>query len=150
MLAVGAVRIMIQRNMDLRREYLAGRSIIGIWLQKMANEVLRIITDVLPVSLMEDNCCIAALFNQVLKALASEGRITAKQSVGNDAEGPHIDRLSVTFLQHHFWSCVAEGSCHCGEDFVLGVQHFCNTEIGENEVGVSIAGEVEEVFRLEI
>ena len=89
-------------------KYLAGRSIISIRLQKMSNEVLRIITDILPVSLMENDSGIATFINEILQVLASERRISAEKSVGDNAERPHIYWLSVALLQHDFWGCVSE------------------------------------------
>ena len=100
-------------------KYLAGRSIISIRLQKMSNEVLRVITDVLPVSLMENDSGIAAFINKILQVLTSERRISAEKSVGDNAKRPHIYWLSVTLLQHDFWGCVSERPSHGCEDFVF-------------------------------
>lgn len=132
------------------RAYLASRSILSIGLQKMTNKVLCIITDILPVPLMENDSRITALIDQILQILTSERRITAEKRVGDDAKRPHINGLSVTLLQHHFWGCVAEGASHCSENFVFGVKHLCDTEISKHEIRVRVACEIEEVFGLKI
>lgn len=82
---------------------------------------------------MKDNSSIAAFINQVRKTLATERRVPAEKSIGDDSQRPHIDRLSVTLLQHNFRSSIAEGSGHGREHFVARVEHFGDTEIGKHE-----------------
>ena len=81
---------------------------MSIRLQKMLNKVLRIVTDILPVSLMENDSGVAAFIDEILQVVASERRVSAEESVSDDTEGPHIYWLSVTFLQHDFWCGVAK------------------------------------------
>jgi hypothetical protein len=74
----------------------------------MSNEVLRITADILPIPLVENDAPVTAFLDEVLEILASEGRVSAKESVGNDTEGPHINRLAVPLLQHDFWGGVTK------------------------------------------
>lgn len=59
-------------SVDRESSYLACGSIISIWLQQMTNEVLGIVTNILPVSLVEDDSGIAALVDEILEVLAAE------------------------------------------------------------------------------
>jgi len=88
--------------------YLACGSILCIWLQEVTDEVLGIITDVLPVPLVEDYSGVAALVDKVLEILATERRVTAEQGICDHTERPHIYWLSVTLLHHYFWCSVAK------------------------------------------
>jgi hypothetical protein len=105
----------------------------------MADEILRIITNILPRPLVEDNSSIGAFFNEVLEVLATERRISTEKSIRDHAEGPHIHRFSVTFLEHDFRCCIAKRTGHGGENFVFRVEHFGNSKISENEIRVSIS-----------
>lgn len=82
---------------------------------------------------MEHNPPIAALIDQVRKTLATERRVPAKESIGDDSQRPHIYRLSVTLFQHYFWSSIAEGAGHGREHLIAGVKHLSDTEIGKHE-----------------
>ena len=107
MLAVGELAFFEKEG--LRADvYLASGSIVSIRLQKITNKVLRIITNILPVSLMENDSGIAAFIDEILEILASERRISAEESVGNDSKGPHVYWLSMTLLQHDLWGCVSK------------------------------------------
>jgi hypothetical protein len=109
----------------------------------MPNEVFRVITNILPISLVENDSGIAALIDKVLEVLASERGVAAKESVCDYAERPHINRLSVALLQHDFWGGITKRPSHCCEDFVFRVQHLCDAEISKYEVGLRIAREIE-------
>lgn len=74
----------------------------------MSNEVLRIVTHVLPVAFVEYDFSVTALVDQILQVLATERRVSAKQRIGDDAKRPHIDRLRVAFLQHDFRGSITE------------------------------------------
>ena len=112
--------------------------------------MLSIIANILPIPLMEDDLGTATLFDQILQVLTAEWRISAEEGVGDDSQGPHVDRLSVALLEHDFWGGVAEGTGHGGEDFIFGVKHLGDTEVGEHEVRLWVGGEVEEILWLEI
>ena len=130
--------------------YLAGRSLGWVWLQQGGDELLRILANIFPVPLVEDNTSILALFNKVREVLRSEWRVSAKQGIGDDAHRPHVYWLAVPLLQHDFWCSISKRTGHGGEDLVLGIQHLGNAEICENKRGVGFLREVEEVFWLEI
>jgi hypothetical protein len=98
---------------------------------------------------VEDDLFVAALFDQFAHVLTAEWRVSAQQSVGDDAEGPQVDWFAMSLLLHDFWGCVAKGASHCGEYFV-GVEHFGDAEIGEDQFRVWRARQVEEIFRLKI
>lgn len=82
--------------------YLAGWSLVWIWLQKQFDELLGFWTDLLPIALMENDTAVLALLNQIGQVLGPERGVTAQKGVGDDAHGPHINRLPVTFLKHDF------------------------------------------------
>ena len=53
--------------------YLASRAVLGIRLQKGEDKILGRLTDVLPITFMEDDLGVHAFFNKVLKILRPEG-----------------------------------------------------------------------------
>lgn len=116
----------------------------------MQDEILGIITHVFPVSLVEDHLGVAAFVDEVLEVLRPERRVTAEKGVCDDTHGPHIDGLAMTLLQHDFGGGVAEGASHCREDFVLAVEHLSNAEIGKNEIGLNVPGQVKQVLRFQV
>ena len=99
---------------------------------------------------MEDDPAVLALFNQIGQVLRSEGRVTAKECVRDDAHGPHVYGLAVSLLEHDLRCGVAKRARHGGEDFVLRVEHLGDTKIGEHKGGVRVLGEVEKVLGFEI
>jgi hypothetical protein len=99
---------------------------------------------------VEDDLGVAALVDEVLEILGAEGRVSAEERVGDDAEGPHVDRLSVALLQHHFGRRISKGAGHGGENLVLGVQHLGDAKVGEDEIRVGGLGEIEQVLGFEI
>lgn len=116
----------------------------------MTNEVLCIVTDILPVSLMENDFGVGALLDQILKVLATERRVTAQKGVGDYAQGPHVYWLSVTLLQHNFRGGISKGASHGGEYFIAGVEHLGDTKISKDKVGVGVVCKVKEVLGFEI
>lgn len=130
--------------------YLTCPAVLGFWLQQVHDEVFRVLGDILPVPLVEHYLSVAALVDQVLEVLRAEWGVTAQKGICDDAHRPHVDGLSVALLQHNFRGGVAERAGHCGEDFVLGVEHLRNAEIGQDQVGVGRLAEVQQVFGLEI
>jgi hypothetical protein len=102
----------------------------------MANEVLCIITDILPITLVEDHSCIGAFFDKVLEVLTAEGRVSTEESVGDYTKRPHIYSFAVAFLQHNFGCCVAKGASHGCENFVFRVKHFGNSKISQDKIRV--------------
>jgi hypothetical protein len=116
----------------------------------MSNEILGIVTDILPIPLVENDPSVTALLDEILKVLTAERRVSAKKCVGDDTHRPHIYGLSMTFLQHNLGSGITKGSSHCREHFVFRIQHFCNSKIGKDKVGSMLAGEVQKILRFEI
>lgn len=130
--------------------YLAGPTLISIWVDQMQDEVFCIVADVLPVSLVEDNRVLSALPDKVLEVLTAERRVTTEQSVSDNTHGPHIHRLSMTFLAHHLGGSITERASHGLERLALSVEHLGNTEVGQDKVRIGIFAEVKEVLGLEI
>jgi hypothetical protein len=114
------------------------------------DEVLGIVAHILPVPLVEDDLRRAALVDQVLEILGSEGRVAAEKRVSDDAHGPHVDWFPVAPLEHHFRRGVAEGARHGRENLVFPVKHLGNAEVGQDEVRIDILGEVKQVFGLQV
>ena len=56
----------------------------------------------------------------------------------------------MTLLAHHFRGSITERASHGFKGFSLSVEHLCNTEVGQHEVGIGVSVEVEKVLRLEI
>jgi hypothetical protein len=102
----------------------------------MTNEILCIITDILPIPLVEDDSSVGAFFDEVLEVLATERRVSTEKSIGNHTKGPHVDWFAVAFLKHDLGCSITKGTGHCCENFVFRVKHFGDSKIGENEVGV--------------
>lgn len=130
--------------------YSTGSSLLWVCLQQGVDEVFRVVGDILPIPLMKDNLCAGALLDQILEVLGAERAITTEKGISDYAQGPHIDWLAVALLEHDFWGGIAEGAGHGGEYFVLCVEHLGDAKVGEDEVGIWVGGEVEEVLRLEI
>lgn len=63
-------------ELDGRKTYGACCSGIGVRLEKGVDEILGIVADVLPVSLVEDDLRTRTLLNQVLQILTAEWRVT--------------------------------------------------------------------------
>lgn len=74
----------------------------------MSNEIFCIITDILPILLMENDPGIAAFVDEILEVFAAERGVTAEEGVSDDTERPHIYWLSMTLLEHDFGSGVAK------------------------------------------
>ena len=85
----------------------------------MANEVLCILADILPIPLVEDDSGVGAFFDKVLEIFATERRVSTEESIGDNAKGPHIHWLAVAFLEHDLRSCIAKGTGHSCENFVF-------------------------------
>jgi hypothetical protein len=88
--------------------YLAGGSLPRIGLEETPDEVLRIVTNILPVFRMEDDLLIAALLDELRHGFAAEWRIAAEKGVGDDTERPHIHRLAMALLLHDLWRSIAK------------------------------------------
>lgn len=99
---------------------------------------------------MEDDGGVGALLDEVLQRLGAEGRVAAEKRVGDDAQGPHVHGLAVAALQHDLGGGVAEGAGHGGEDLVLAVEHLGDAKVGEDQVGVVVLCQVEQVLGLEV
>ena len=125
---------------DVLEGLLAGGALAGVGVQEAEDEGFGFRADFLPIALVEDDAAGTALLDQVGQVLRPEGRVPAQQGVGDHAEGPHVDRLPVAALEHHFWGGVAEGAGHRGEDFVGGFEHFGDAEVGKDQLGMGVAG----------
>ena len=119
-------------------------------MQQAEDKVLGVLADVLPVPLVEDDRAVGAFLDEILQCLGTEGRVAAEQRVGDDAQGPHVDGLAVAALQHDLGGGVAEGAGHGGEDLVLAVEHLGDAKVGEDQVGVVVLCQVEQVLGLEV
>lgn len=134
----------------VRFTYRTRCTFLRLRLQQAVDEVLRILADLLPISLVEDNTAVLTLLDQVCQALTTEGGVSAEQSVGNDAHGPHVNRLAVSTLQHDLGGGITEGTSHGRELLVGRVEHLRNTEICEYERRIFGGGDVKKVLGLEI
>ena len=132
---------------DVLQGLVAGGTPAGVGLQEAQDEGLGFLADFLPIALVEDDAPGAALLDQVGEVLRPKGRVPAQQGVGDHAERPHVDRLPVAALEHDFWGGVAKGAGHRGEDFVGGVKHLGDAEVGEDQFGMGVTGQVEKVLR---
>jgi hypothetical protein len=130
--------------------YLTGPTLVGIGIDQLQDEVLGIVTDVLPVAFMEDDRVISAFPDEILEILASERGVTAEQGVSNDTHRPHVYGLSMALLAHHFRGSITKRASHGFEGFSLSVEHLCNTEVGQHKVGIGVSVEVEKVLRLKV
>lgn len=76
------VAVLVVSNFDMwrwidgRKTYGACCSGIGVRLEKGVDEILGIVADVLPVSLVEDDLGARTLLNQILQVLTAEWRVT--------------------------------------------------------------------------
>lgn len=68
----------------MSKSHLTCPPVLRLGLQKPQNEILSVIADVLPVTLMEYNVAAAALVDEVLKVLGAEWRVAAKESIRNN------------------------------------------------------------------
>lgn len=85
----------------------------------MANEILCIITDILPIPLVEYDSSAGAFFNKVLEVFATERRVSAEKGVGDHTKGPHIHWFAMAFLEHDLGRCIAKRTGHGCENFVF-------------------------------
>jgi hypothetical protein len=81
---------------------------------------------------MEDDSAVLGLFNQVGQVLAAERRVTTEKSVGNDTEGPHVDRLAMSLFEHDLGCCVAKRPSHGLENAVGAVEMLGDSKVGED------------------
>lgn len=83
---------------------LAGVPDIRFNTDEMSNEILGGLADVVPVRRVEFVLAAHDLVEQVviIAILIVEGRITAEQDVGNHADRPHVDGLSISEFAYHF------------------------------------------------
>lgn len=93
---------------------------------------------------------LCAFFQEVGKVLAAERGVTAQKGICDDAHGPHVDGFAVAFAVHDFRGGVAKRAGHCAESLFLAVQRLGNAKIGQYKVGSGLAGDIEQVFGLEI
>ena len=126
------------------------RTVCGFCLEQAENKVFGVLGHVAPVAIVEDDSAATAFFNQVGQVLGAERRVTAKESVGDNTQGPQVDGLTVALLEHDLRGGVTEGSSHAGEDLGGGFQHFGDTEVCQDEGRARFGGEVEKVFRFQV
>ena len=88
-------------------------------MQEMANEILCVVTDILPIPLVEDDSGIVAFFDEVLEVLATEWRVSTEKSIGDHTQGPHIYWFAMALLEHDLGCCIAKRTSHGCEDFVF-------------------------------
>ena len=91
---------------------------------------------------MEDDSAVLGLFDQIGQVLAAEGRVTAEKSVGDDTEGPHVDGLAMSLLEHDLRCCVAKRASHGFENAVGAVEMLGDSKVGEYKSRVVGLGEV--------
>ena len=99
---------------------------------------------------MEDDTTILAFLDQICEVFRPEWRVTAKQCVGDDSHGPHVNRLAMSLLQHNFRCRVTKGASHSSQHLVLRVKHLGDTKVSQYERRVGFACKVEQIFGLEI
>ena len=99
---------------------------------------------------MEDDLLARALLNEILQRLGAEGRVTTEERVGDDAQGPHVNGLSVPLLQHDLGRCVSERASHGGKGLAFAFKPLCNTEVGEYQVRVGVLCQIKQVFGFKI
>jgi hypothetical protein len=80
---------------------------------------------------VEDDSSVLGLFNQIGQVLAAERRVTAEKSVGDDAEGPHVDGLAMSLLEHDLGCGIAKGASHGFENAVGAVEMLGDSKVGE-------------------
>ena len=97
---------------------------------------------------MEDNTATSAFFDEISYVLAPEGRVAAKKCVGDDAKGPHVDRLAMALFEHNLGCCITERASHGRQHTIRRVKHFGNTKICEDKRGLRVFAQVKEVLRL--
>lgn len=117
-------------------------SVLGLGHQQSHDEVLGLLTDILPVAFVEDNSAVLGLFDQVCQVFAAERRVTAEKGVGNDTKRPHIDRLAMSLLEHDFGCCVTKGTSHGLENAVRAVEMFGDAKVCEYQSRVVGLGKV--------
>lgn len=88
--------------------YIARPTLFWVRSEKLQDEVLGVVANVLPVPLVEHHVASGALVDQVLEVLGAERRVATKQSVGNDAQRPHVHGLAVALLKHHLGCRITE------------------------------------------
>lgn len=116
----------------------------------MVDEVLGIITDILPVPLVIHHAAGAALVDEILEVLGSERGIAAKQGIGDDAKRPQVDGLAVALLEHHLGRRIAEGPSHGREHLILGPERLRNAKVCQDQFRIGCSGAIEKVLGFEI
>ena len=127
-----------------------GGAVGGVGLEELADKVLGVLADFLPVPFVEDDSAVAALLDEVRETLAAERRVSTQKRVGDDSKRPHVNSLSMALLQHHLGRGVSERASHGVQHGVLRVKHLSNSEVGQHERRVPVGGEVEKVLGLQI
>lgn len=130
--------------------FAGGGTVVGPGLEELADKVLCVERDIPPVPIMEDNIPTARFLDELGDRLGAERRVAAQERVCDYAQGPDVNRFAVPGLGHDFGRGVPEGTGHGVEDFVGGVEHFCDSKVGEDERGGGLAVDVEEIFGFEV
>ena len=81
---------------------------------------------------MEHDLAALAFVNQLPQVLGPERRVSAQESIGNDAHGPHVDRLAMTLALHDFGGSVAERARHSRQNFGAVAEGLGNTKVGQH------------------
>lgn len=138
------------RMQGIKNAYLAGGAAVWLGHNQSSNKVLGIVTDVLPVSLVENDSALRALGQQVLQVFTAEGRVAAQQRVGDDAHGPHVDGLAVALAVHNFRGGVAKRAGHGVERLFFAIEGLGDTKIGQNQIRRGLLSDIQKVFGLKV
>ena len=110
--------------------YFTSPTLVSFGVDKLQDEVLGVVADILPVALVEDDRVISAFPDEILEILASERRVTAEQGVSNNTHRPHVYGLTMTFLAHNLRSSITKRTSHGLKRLALSVKHLGDTKVG--------------------
>ena len=127
---------------------LGGWSLVLVIGEELGDEVLGLVGDVGPYSVLEVEGSLSNLLHDVLVALSIEGWHTGEKDVGDDSARPDV-ALAVIVLVENLWGNVVWGS-----EFLVKVSawvvHQGGTEINDLDLVELLVGFKQNVLWLEI
>lgn len=128
-------------------ESLRGRQALTLFAQDALDQVFRLIRHVRPERTLQTELALLDLLHDLLVRVPLEGRLSAKQHVQNDSEGPHIALLAV--CPFNDLRCQIVGSTKYSVHRMLVVDASGRSEVDKLDNGVVLVFEVD-VLRLDI
>jgi len=123
----------------------------GVDVQEMIDEILGLWTHTRPILLVELIVSVHDGVHFVDARFILKRWVSAEKEESNDADGPHVDRLTVANLFEDFGGHVTWSTARGGQNVELvGVNDARQAKVGDEQVRVLFGGAEEEILRFQI